>query len=228
MTSLNLDAVEARVLGCLIEKDLATPDYYPMSLGALTQACNQKSNREPVMNLQERQVAAGLDTLGRKYLVWERNPAGSRVTKYAHRLSNTLSKSYDFSPQELAILGVLLLRGPQTPGELRARTERLARFESTASVEEVLARLAQREDGPYVLELARSPGHRETRYVELFSTAPQPATQAAPAPAVGHRAGEEPATAPLQEQIESLRSELAELRERVAALEAAGGPTGGV
>ena len=155
---ISLSATEARVLGVLIEKERTTPDYYPMSLSAVTTASNQKSNRDPVMNLSETESLEALEGLTAKRLVWEKTPSGSRVTKYAHRLSNTLGLTYDFSPDEVGVLCVLMLRGPQTVGEVRARTTRLCEFSSLAEAEAVLERLAGREDGPYVVKLPRQPG----------------------------------------------------------------------
>lgn len=167
-----LTSVEARVLGALIEKSLTTPEYYPMSLNGLTAACNQKSSRDPVMSLSEQTVLAAIKSLAGKYLVWEQNTSGSRVTKYAHKLSGTLSKAIEFSAMELALVGLLLLRGPQTPGELRTRSGRMFEFQSLDDVEQTLRALKERQDGPYVIELAREPGKREVRFAQLFTQMP--------------------------------------------------------
>jgi uncharacterized protein YceH (UPF0502 family) len=169
---ITLTVLEARVIGALIEKEITTPDQYPLSLNALVNACNQKSNREPVMELDESQVQEIIDGLVKKHMVSEKTAFGSRVTKYRERFCNTEFGSLTFSPQELGILCVLLLRGAQTPGELRTRTARLCRFDDVQEVEAVLDRLMQREDGPFVARLPREPGKRESRYVQLFSETP--------------------------------------------------------
>src|ERR1700742_3522390 len=170
---------EARVIGCLIEKEITTPDQYPLSLNALTNACNQKTNREPVLNLSEAEVQQSVDTLMKKYMVSDKSAGyGGRVTKYKHRFCNTEFGSLKFSKQELGILCVLLLRGPQTPGELRSRTNRLCEFADGEEVETTLRNLMSREDGPFIARLARAPGARESRYAHLFSgaieSAPEP------------------------------------------------------
>ncbi|MCP5466466.1 MAG: YceH family protein [Sinobacteraceae bacterium] len=164
--NLRFTPLEARVLGCLIEKEITTPDQYPLSLHALLAACNQKSNREPVLSLAERELQAGVEALQRRHLVVEKSGFGSRVPKYQHRLCNTEFGTLHFDPQELAILCELLLRGPQTPGELRSRAARMASFADAAAVEQVLERLASRADGPFVRRLAREPGRREARYAD--------------------------------------------------------------
>jgi uncharacterized protein YceH (UPF0502 family) len=161
---------EARVIGSLIEKEITTPDQYPLSLNALTNACNQKTNREPVLELTESAVQQTVDALMKKYMVSDKSAGyGGRVTKYKHRFCNTEFGSLKFSKQELGILCVLLLRGPQTPGELRARTNRLCEFADANEVEAALKNLMTREDGPFVARLARAAGARESRYAHLFS-----------------------------------------------------------
>ena len=167
--NIELTAIEARVIGCLIEKHITTPDQYPLSLNALVNACNQKSNRDPVLELDERTVQQTLDGLGRKHLVVEKSGFGSRVPKYQHRFCNTEYGTLKLAPQELAIVCELLLRGPQTPGELRSRAARMAPFSDVSEVEAALTRLGEREDGPFVVRLAREPGRRESRYAHLFS-----------------------------------------------------------
>ena len=157
---ISLTALEARVIGALIEKEITTPDQYPLSLNALTNACNQKTNRDPVLELDERTVQETLDGLSRRHLVMERSGFGSRVVKYRHRLCNGDHNPLQFSPQELAVVCELLLRGPQTPGELRSRAQRLAPFTSLDDVETTIELLATRTDGPFVLRLARQPGAR--------------------------------------------------------------------
>lgn len=168
--NIELSAIEARVIGCLIEKEVTTPDQYPLSLNALTNACNQKTNRDPVLELAESVVQQAVDTLMRKYLVSDKSAGyGGRVTKYKHRFCNTEFGSLKFTTQELAVLCVLLLRGPQTPGELRVRTNRLCNFSDSTEVETTLDGLMGREDGPFITRLARSSGAREARYAHLFS-----------------------------------------------------------
>jgi uncharacterized protein YceH (UPF0502 family) len=164
-----LTFIEARVIGCLIEKQITTPDQYPLSLNALVNACNQKSNRDPVLELDERTVQQTVDDLGRKHFVVEKSGFGSRVPKYQHRFCNTEYGTLKLDPQELAIVCELLLRGPQTPGELRGRASRMAPFTDVSEVEAALTRLSEREDGPFVTRLAREPGRRESRYAHLFS-----------------------------------------------------------
>jgi uncharacterized protein YceH (UPF0502 family) len=162
--TLQLDKTEVRVLGSLVEKDITTPDYYPLSLNALVNACNQKNNRDPVMNLDEDTVRRALDALHDKGLAGPAGGADSRVTKYEHRLQ----EAFNFTRGETAVLCVLFLRGPQTPGELRGRTERMHRFEDLSDAQSVLQRLMQREP-PLVKMLSRHPGEKESRYVHLLS-----------------------------------------------------------
>ena len=166
---IQLTPVEARVIGCLIEKQITTPDQYPLSLNALVNACNQKSNRDPVLELEERVVQQTLDDLGRKHFVVEKSGFGSRVPKYQHRFCNTEYGTLKLDPQELAIVCELLVRGPQTPGELRTRAARMAPLGDVSEVEAALTRLSEREDGPFVIRLAREPGRRDSRYAHLFS-----------------------------------------------------------
>lgn len=165
---LKLNSIEQRIIGCLIEKELTTPDQYPLSLNALTNACNQKSNREPVMSLDEVSVQKALDELSKKHLVVDKASFGSRTSKYQHRFCNTEFSDLKFSAQEVGILCVLFLRGPQTPGELRTRTNRLCKFTDVDEVELVLDKLASHPAGPFVKKLARQPGKRESRYLHLF------------------------------------------------------------
>ncbi|HEX4674467.1 MAG TPA: DUF480 domain-containing protein [Steroidobacteraceae bacterium] len=166
---IQLTPVEARVIGCLIEKQITTPDQYPLSLNALVNACNQKSNRDPVLELEERVVQQTLDDLGRKHFVVEKSGFGSRVPKYQHRFCNTEYGTLKLDPQELAIVCELLVRGPQTPGELRTRAARMATIGDVSEVEAALTRLSEREDGPFVIRLAREPGRRDSRWAHLFS-----------------------------------------------------------
>ncbi|MES9993364.1 MAG: DUF480 domain-containing protein [Candidatus Thiodiazotropha sp.] len=166
---IEITPLEARVIGCLLEKEITTPDQYPLSLSALTNACNQKSSRDPVLQLNETEVQNLLDELMKKHLVSDRTGFGSRVAKYQHRFCNTGFGALELSPQELGILCLLMLRGPQTPGELRSRSNRLCKFSDVEEVERALSGLMQREDGPFVARLAREPGRRESRFAHLFS-----------------------------------------------------------
>jgi uncharacterized protein YceH (UPF0502 family) len=166
---INLSPVEARVIGSLIEKAITTPDQYPLSLNALTNACNQKSNRDPVMDLDERTVQATLDSLAKKHLVMERSGFGSRVPKYQHRFCNTGFGTLEFTPVQTAIICELLVRGPQTPGELRTRANRMAEVRDPSEIDDALEKLATRPDGPFVVRLPREPGRRDSRYAHLFS-----------------------------------------------------------
>ncbi len=213
---IELTAIEARIIGCLIEKETTTPDQYPLSLNALTLACNQKTNREPVLELREVEVQQAVDSLMKKYLVSDRSAGyGGRVTKYKHRFCNTEFGSLKFSAQELGIICVLLLRGPQTPGELRSRTNRLCEFADSAAVEAVLERLATREDGPFVARLRRAPGAREARYAHLFGGPVESlddGTVEDAAPAVPAPAGLEARLRSLEEQVDALRAEIGALK----------------
>ena len=222
--TLVLTALEARVIGCLIEKQIATPEQYPLSLNALVNACNQKSNRDPVMDLAEADVQATLDGLVKRYLVSEHSGFGSRVAKYQHRFCNTEYGALKFTAQELAIVCELLLRGPQTPGELRSRASRLASFGDAGEVEAALEALARREDGPFVLRLPREPGKRESRYAHLFSgepevsVAPEPVAESSAAPSAAHGRQAEPDRLDLIEQrLAALEAEVAALRAQLAA-----------
>ena len=216
---IELDSLEGRLIGCLIEKQITTPDQYPLSLNALVSACNQKSNRDPVLNLDEATVQRTLDALSRKHLLLERSGFGSRVPKYQHLFCNTEYGSLKFSPQELAVVCELLLRGAQTPGELRSRASRMASFTDVSEVEAVLQALQQRESGPLVARLAREPGRRESRYMHLFGGEPIPqAAEADEAPqevssAVGSGALEG-RVATLEAEVAALRAELEELKAR--------------
>jgi len=200
-----LNHVEARILGALIEKDITTPEYYPLSLNALINACNQKSNRDPVMNLGENAVRDALLALNEKGLAGPVSSADSRVPKYEHRLQEV----FNLPRAETAVLCVLLLRGPQTPGELRGRTERMHRFEELSDVHSALQRLIQREP-PLVRMLARQPGTKETRYLHLLSGEVETAELPVQEPAVASADGER--IARLESEIASLKAEIAELR----------------
>src|SRR5579863_8292709 len=164
-----LSALEARVIGSLIEKQVTTPDQYPLSLNALLLACNQKSNRDPILELTERDLQGLVDGLARKHLVLEKSGFGSRVAKYQQRFCNTEFSALQFTPQERAILCELLLRGAQTPGELRSRATRMAEFADVAQLETVLEQLMHHASGACVVRLPREPGRREARVAHLFS-----------------------------------------------------------
>lgn len=165
---MELTSLEARVIGCLLEKELTTPDQYPLSLNSLTLACNQKSSREPVMSLSESEVQTIIDDLTKKRLISEQTGFGSRVVKYKHRFCNTEFSELQLSSAEVALICVLLLRGPQTPGELKTRTPRLHEFSDVSLVEAALLGLSQRET-PLVVQLAREPNKRDCRFLECFS-----------------------------------------------------------
>ncbi len=165
----NLSTLEVRVLGALLEKELTTPDQYPLSLNALMLACNQKSNRDPVMDLDEGTVQQTLDALSARRVVKAETGHGSRVSKYRHRFCNTEFGELKLSPQALGIIITLFLRGPQTPGEMRTRTQRLCEFRDVSQVESCLNELKSRETEPLVRQLPREPGKRESRFVHLFS-----------------------------------------------------------
>ena len=214
-----LTAVEGRVIGCLIEKQITTPDQYPLSLNALTNACNQKSNRDPVLALSDPEVQQLLDALIRKHVVMERSGFGSRVPKYQHCYCNTEFSALKFTPQELAVVCELLLRGPQTPGELRTRAARMASLNDSAEVEQLLEGLAARAEGPVVQRLARQPGRREARYAQLLTGAlPEELTapvESAPSSAPQRQSSDDARFARLDEEIRQLRGEVAELRARL-------------
>lgn len=166
--NIELSPVEARVIGCLIEKEVTTPDYYPLTLNSLTSACNQKSNREPVMALSDIDVQEAVDSLIARRLVSDESGFNSRASKYQHRFCNTEFGDLKLSAQEKGIVCCLLLRGAQTPGELRTRTGRLAEFSDVKEVESTLEAMATREDGALVVKLPREPGKRESRFMHLF------------------------------------------------------------
>ncbi|MFW5386499.1 MULTISPECIES: YceH family protein [unclassified Yersinia (in: enterobacteria)] len=201
----SLNAQEARVIGCLLEKQVTTPEQYPMSLNGVTVACNQKTNREPVMELSDSEVQQTLDFLLKKHLI--RTQSGNRVMKYEHRFCNSEFGNLKFSPAELAVITTLLLRGAQTPGELRTRTNRMYEFADVTETEEVLNQLAIREDGPFVVRLAREPGKRESRFMHLFSG------DVAPASAIAESAEGE--SSALEERVAQLERQVAALTRRL-------------
>lgn len=165
---ISLTPLQARIIGVLLEKESTTPEQYPLSLNSLTLGCNQKSNREPVLNLSEQEVQQGLDELNDKKCIFTITTSGSRVAKYKHRFCNTEFSSLQFSEQQRALICVMLLRGPQTPGELRTRTQRLADFSNVEQVEGCLVALQDLNGEQLVTKLAREPGKRESRYAQLF------------------------------------------------------------
>lgn len=213
-----LSPIEARIIGCLIEKEVTTPDHYPLTLNSLTTACNQKSNREPVLSLSESEVLDAVDGLIARRMVSDESSFNSRVNKYQHRFCNTEFGDLQFTEQERAIICCMLLRGPQTPGELRTRTGRLANFTDVKEVEATLEKLATREAGALVVKLPREAGKRESRYqhllsgevdVEAFATA----SSGVAAPSESSEKLEE-----LESEVASLRAEVAELKALVESL----------
>jgi len=209
--SLSLDPIEARVLGCLAEKDLATPEYYPLSLNALTHACNQKSNRDPIMQLDEADVQGALDTLRKKQLALL-SSEGVRTARFGHNLSGLLH----LEREEVALLVELLLRGPQTLGELRTRAERMCPFADLEAVNTTLQELAE-HDPPLVAQLPRQPGRKESRYAQLLTPLPEEQAPQSPAPAV---AGEASRIEELADEVARLREELSQTRAELAAFKA--------
>ncbi len=211
---LRLTPPEARVLGALIEKEITTPEYYPMSLNALINACNQRSNREPVMDLDEDAVRHALHGLEDDGLAGRARSADGRVTKYEH----WLGEAFNFSRAETALICVLLLRGPQTPGELRGRTERMHRFEEISDVLAGLQKLMEREP-PLAVMLPRQPGTKESRYAHLLSGPVESAAPPAGAPTYapsnsGDPAGQDSRIAQLEATLAQLRSDFEELKKR--------------
>lgn len=213
--NIELTALEARVIGCLIEKQVTTPDQYPLSLNALTNACNQKSNRDPVLDLDERAVQQLLDGLVRKHLVIDRSGYGSRVPKYQHVFCNTEFGSLKFTPLETAIVCELLVRGPQTPGELRTRASRMSEVGDVSQVDATLQGLMTRSDGPFVVRLAREAGRRDSRYAHLFSGPVAEATTEPEATAQSRGPDEGDRLTRLELLVEQLTREVAELRSRM-------------
>jgi len=215
---IRLTPIEARVIGCLLEKQRTTPEHYPLSLNALTNACNQKSSRDPVLALDEATVQDTVDTLKKQHYVIDKSGFSSRVTKYQQRFCNSEFGPLQFSEQELGIVCVLLLRGPQTPGELRTRTERLCTFQDTHEVESTLVQLMQRDDGPFVTKLAREPGKRENRFAHLFGdeTEMHDAATAAADVVVSSGTGTDAERVErLEQRVNELREEMATFKERL-------------
>lgn len=204
-------AVEARIIGCLLEKQVTTPEQYPMSVNSIVLACNQKTNREPVMSLTEREVQDTLDLLVKRHFLRTVSGFGNRVTKYEQRFCNSEFGQLKLTPGEVAIITTLLLRGAQTPGELRGRSGRMFEFSDMSQLESTLDALATREDGPFVMRLAREPGKRESRYLHLFSDEQDIAS--------GQSAdSEEQASPDLVSRVAALEQEVAGLKTLLAAL----------
>lgn len=206
-----LTATEARVIGCLLEKQVTTPEQYPLSVNAVTMACNQKTNREPVLNLSEHEVQEQLDALVKRHYLRTVSGFGNRVTKYEQRFCNSEFGDLKLSSAEVAVITTLLLRGPQTPGELRSRAARMHEFSDMQEVEQTLENLASREDGPFVLRLAREPGKRESRYMHLFSGDVETLVNVVEAVSP---AGDETLAA----RVDALENEVAELKQRLDSL----------
>ncbi|PNH89436.1 YceH family protein [Vibrio diazotrophicus] len=209
--NIELSPLEARVIGCLIEKEVTTPDYYPLTLNSLTAAVNQKSNREPVLSLSDAEVQDVVSELISRRLVSDESGFNSRASKFQHRFCNTEFGDLKLNEQELGIICCLLLRGPQTPGELRTRTNRLCSFNDVKETEAVLERLAARESGALVVKLPREPGKRESRYQHLFSGEVDLEALAVESSS---------ASSFSSNKMEMLEAEVAELREEVAELRA--------
>lgn len=215
---VQLDEIESRIVGVLLEKEITTPEQYPLSLNGLMVGCNQKSNREPVMQLSESEVQNGLDSLAQKRQIIEDN-WGSRVTKYKHKFCNTEFGSFKFSPQQTAVICLLLLRGPQTPGELRTRSGRLAEFNDVSEVEAVLNSLSDFNQEQLVVKLPREPGKRENRYQHCFQTvsaenlSPIESSERAVSVASDDSSQLDDRVRILEQQVEHLMNELTSLKQ---------------
>lgn len=207
--NLELSPLEARVIGCLIEKEVTTPDYYPLTLNSLTAAVNQKSNREPVLSLSDAEVQDVVSELITRRLVSDESGFNSRASKFQHRFCNTEFGDLKLNQQELGIICCLFLRGPQTPGELRTRTNRLCSFNDVKETETVLEKLASRESGALVIKLPREPGKRESRYQHLFSGEIDLDAYAVESLSASSQSNG---------KIDALETEVAELRQEVADL----------
>ncbi len=212
--------VEVRILGALLEKEVTTPEYYPLSLNALLAACNQTTNRDPVMRLDEDTATHAIIALRRGGLLHQIQPVGSRVTRFQHLMAEELK----LDQRQLAVLGVLMLRGPQTPGELHARTARLASFADIAELEGVLESLIGREPEPLVARLPRRPGQKEVRYAHLLGGEPvqadAPEMAAEPALPTRRADAEDDRIAALERTVEALRAEVAAVRAELDAFRA--------
>ena len=209
-----LNAVEARVIGCLIEKSIVTPDQYPLSLNALTNACNQKSSRDPVMSLTQGEVQHALRALETRHLVRSEENFKSRTEKYSQRFCSTRYSDLQLSPAEVAIICLLLLRGPQTPGEMRSRSGRLHEFADNDEVKETLHGLMNRDSDALIVKLPRTPGRKDSEYMHLFSGPVDVEAHAAEA------TQSRPAAAPRKDELKSLAERVEKLEAELAALKA--------
>jgi uncharacterized protein YceH (UPF0502 family) len=213
--NISLTPIEVRILGCLIEKEATTPDVYPLTMNSLLTACNQKSSREPIMDLVSDDLVAALDSLIDKTLASTWKSPNNRMPKYQHKLRHRVSDKFNFSGPELAVLGALFLRGPQTVGEIRTRCARIHEFESLEAVVDILTALEQNPDGPYVTMLARQEGRKEPRYAHLFCGEPE---ELAPADSEIRRsvdAGGNSRVAALELEVGELKTTLQALEQRL-------------
>lgn len=209
---------EARIIGCLIEKSIVTPDQYPLTLNALTNACNQKSGRNPVMQLQPGEVQHAIRELENKHLVLTEENFKSRVEKYGQRFCNSRYSNLQFDPGQVAIVCLLLLRGPQTPGELRSRSGRLHTFADNADVVLALTGLVEREGEPLLVQLPRTPGRKDAEYMHLFSGPVDVDAHVSEARAARPAASSDRVSvADLAERVRRLETEVAELKEKLQA-----------
>ncbi|MGR5151874.1 YceH family protein [Photobacterium swingsii] len=217
---INFSPNEARVIGCLLEKEVTTPDQYPLTLNAITTACNQKSSREPVMALTEAEVLDTIELLKSRHFVQEVTGFGSRVAKFQHRFCNTEFSTFQFSEQEKGAVCVMLLRGAQSAGEIRTRTNRLCKFADVKEAEAVLDQLAAHPKGPFVVKLPRETGKRDCRYMHLFSgeVDVENFVVAAPATASAKSTVSEERIVELEEQVATLKQDVAELRDMLESL----------
>lgn len=213
--NIELTPIEARIIGCLIEKEVTTPDYYPLTLNSLTTACNQKSNRDPVMALSEAEVMDAAQALIDRRLMTDESGFNSRVSKFRHRFCNTEFGSLKLTDQERGIVCCMLLRGAQTPGEIRTRTNRLCEFTDVKQVEALLEKMASREEGALVVKLPREPGKRESRYQHLFCGEVDVESYEAIAPVAVSSSQNQ-----YEERISTLEQQVAELKVQVEELKA--------
>ena len=211
--NFNITPIEARILGCLIEKEATTPDAYPLTLNGLLTACNQKSSREPVMELDTDDLMTALDSLIDKTLVSTWKSDHNRMAKYQHKLRDRVSDKFNFSLSELAVLGVLFLRGPQTAGEIRSRCARIHEFDNLDAIQAVLTALEANPDGPYTTMLARQEGRKESRYAHLFCGEPDDTVIPGTAPERA-ASGANSRLQGVEQEVSELRSELHELKQR--------------